>query len=547
MEEAKKTKKKRSKKIWVIGIVVIAVAAIFIFVKLKAPGSSVEYGEIGVEAVPLAMQDMSETINVTGKVESQNVWLATTDLTAKVKDLNVALGDRVQEGDVLLSFDESDVAEQATELEKSISTAREQSRTQNESAISNAEMALSQAQRSQKDSIATAQEEYEAAKKAYQEGKKKKKEGLPKSEKLKLDNELEAAKKAVESAQVALVKAQLAYQDGLDKDLSMSESIDLAQAVKDAQDGVVSAENALKQTQAAYKETMKNGSITDDELEKLKTAYEAAKRNLENTKLSTADAITSAENSLDTARASADEPMSESDTQLSKLQRQLNQMTIYAGQSGVVTQLNVSKGSIPNGTLLKIEDDSALKVNVSISEKDIVKIKEGMKATITSNALPGEEVEGTITQVINFASAGATTTDPSADGSVSSGSNYSANIVLEPGSHLLLGMSVKVNIAVSSEGENLAVSYDSIGYDENGDTYVMRATERKDGKYDIEKVPVTVGISNDYYSVIEGDVSEGDLIIMNPYMVTEGQPTELSVIDGNSEILYETDTSDSEG
>ena len=542
-------KKKSKKKIVIILVAVIAVVIVIaILMSRNAKNSVSEYGEVGVEAMPLAMQDLSETINVTGKVESQNVWVATTELTSvKVKDLNVSLGDRVSEGDVLCTFDEADLSEQISSLEQQISESENQSRITNSNAITEAQMGLRQAQQSEKDQIATAEAEYEAAKKAYQEGKKKKKEGLSKSEKIRLNNELDAAEKAVESAQAALGTAQLAYQDGLGKDLSMSESIALAQAVKDAENGVASAKQALELTRATYDETMEKGSITDTELTTLKNAYETAKRNLKSVKETTAKAITSAENSLNAAEANAEVTTSSSDTELAKMKRQLSQMTISAGQSGVVTQLNVSKGSIATGNLMKIEDDSALKVNVTISEKDIVKIKEGMEAVITTNALPDEEVKGKITQVINFSSGSISSSSSdygTSDSSSSSGSSYSAMIELEPGSKLLLGMTVKVSIAINEEAAALSVPYDSIYYDENGDTAVMRATENNKGTYDIEKVPVTLGNQNDYYTAIEGDVAEGDLIVLYPYMVNDGDSTELTVIDGSGGLHGVDSTTD---
>nr|MCR5546081.1 efflux RND transporter periplasmic adaptor subunit [Lachnospiraceae bacterium] len=174
------------------------------------------------------------------------------------------------------------------------------------------------------------------------------------------------------------------------------------------------------------------------------------------------------------------------------------------------------------------------------NEKDIVKLKEGMKATITSNALPDQEVSGEITQVINFASADTQTTSTD-DMGTSSGASYSANINIDPGSSLLLGMSVKVNIMISNEGSSLAVPYDSIGEDENGETYVFRGNDNGDGTYTIEKVAVTKGASNDYYTAIEGDVAEGDYIVLYPYMVEEGSSTELSIVDGTTDLTYESE------
>ena len=105
---------------------------------------------------------------------------------------------------------------------------------------------------------------------------------------------------------------------------------------------------------------------------------------------------------------------------------------MVASQSGVITQLNVSKGSIPaNGSLMRIEDDTTLKVNVNIKEKDILKLAAGQKASISADAIGSDQVfSGTVDKVVNFASKSA-----ASDGS-SSTSGYSATIALEAGTPL---------------------------------------------------------------------------------------------------------------
>lgn len=210
------------------------------------------------------------------------------------------------------------------------------------------------------------------------------------------------------------------------------------------------------------------------------------------------------------------------DTELSALYEQLNQLTITADQSGIITQLNVSKGSAASGTLMRIEDDKNLKVNVSIKEKDIMKLSEGLRAVIRSDAVGEDQnFEGTVYRVINFASPGS-----SSDGTPVSG--YSATVALEPGVPLLLGMTVKVEIILNEAAEQLAVPYDAIAQDESGKDYIYKASEGKDGKYLTERVYVTTGIANEYYTeILTDELQEGDLILNYPEDVTEGERIEL--------------------
>lgn len=227
------------------------------------------------------------------------------------------------------------------------------------------------------------------------------------------------------------------------------------------------------------------------------------------------------------ALGSVDESaITQNSDQLQKLRQQLNQLTVTAPQSGIITALNVSRGSIPNGSLMRIEDDGNLKVTVNIREQDILKLSEGMNARITCDAVDSERVfSGQVIRVINFASAGS---GSDAGGESGSGGGYSATVSLEPGTPLLLGMSVKVEILLDDTGEQLAVPYDSLVADDGGRDYIYRAVEQEDGTYLIEQVMVTVGQAGEYYTAVSAeDLKEGDIIINDPYEVTEGQKVEL--------------------
>ena len=100
---------------------------------------------------------------------------------------------------------------------------------------------------------------------------------------------------------------------------------------------------------------------------------------------------------------------------------------------------------------------------------------------------------------------------------------YSADISVSDDSELLLGMSAKVSIVTNENGEELSVAYDSIVEDET-EAYVYKAVLKEGNKYTVEKVVVTVGKQNDYYTQVTSDrLKEGDLIISYPEMVSDGE------------------------
>lgn len=474
--------KKSKKRIIIILIVaVVLIAVIFSLVRCGSNVAGAIQSAASMEqALPLEEQDLSSSINATGTVESQNVYSVTTDLTCKVKELKVALGDHVEAGDVLCVFDDSDVREQIATLEEQVSASDQLAAKQNQIAERN----LQDAKNDQA-------------------------------------SQINSANSAITDAQSAYDKANADYNNAKNQlDAAIAQGSD---------DAVISTLQGQVSTMS-------------DNLQSADTALKAAKDNLTQVQKTTDQTIQSAQDTVDT-NALTNSKDAQTTKELAKLYRQLDQMTVVAGQSGIITQLNIAQGGVPNGPLMQIEDNTNLKVKVSIKEKDITKVQQGMAAKITADALPDQTNTGVVNKVINFASSDAKTADQSAASgtSGSSGSAYSAEVNVDAGSSLLLGMTVKVEITLKEGGKGMAVPYDSIATDDDG-SYVYRGKEQDDGNYLIEKVPVTVGDSTDYYTGISSDELElGDLIISTPDDVQEGDTIPLYVPDDTTSYTVDTE------
>lgn len=474
--------KKSKKRIIIILIVaVVLIAVIFSLVRCGSNVAGAIQSAASMEqALPLEEQDLSSSINATGTVESQNVYSVTTDLTCKVKELKVALGDHVEAGDVLCVFDDSDVREQIATLEEQVSASDQLAAKQNQIAERN----LQDAKNDQASQI--------------------------------------------NSANTAITGAQSAY-DKTNADYNNAKSQLDAAIAQGSDNAVISA-------------LQEQVSTLDGKLQEANTTLKAAKDNLTQVQKTTDQTIQTAQDTVDT-NALTNSKDAQTTKELAKLYRQLDQMTVVAGQSGIITQLNIAQGGVPNGPLMQIEDNTNLKVKVSIKEKDITKVQQGMAAKITADALPDQTNTGVVNKVINFASSDAKTADQSAASgtSGSSGSAYSAEVNVDAGSSLLLGMTVKVEITLKEGGKGMAVPYDSIATDDDG-SYVYRGKEQDDGNYLIEKVPVTVGDSTDYYTGISSDELElGDLIISTPDDVQEGDTIPLYVPDDTTSYTVDTE------
>ena len=467
----------KKKIIWIVAavLIVIAVAVVIILnvVKGKNGASGDDEGYVEV-ASPLAKHDLSGSINVSGTVESREVLAVTTELTnSKIKELNVALGDRVEEGDVLCTFDDETIKENIDALEKAVSqTEKDQAK------------ALADAQRS-----------------------------------LTIYN-LDPSSDKVAAAQKELDDLSWKRQDTYNEMVIASNN---AEQVK-LEAGLGSPEwyEAQKAADQLYYQLVE----MDEQLAQAQQKLEIARLTQEGEKSDRLYSVDSAANAT---------TKYESTKELANLYNQLKQTTIVADQAGVVTKLNVQKGAIASGTLMQIEDDSKLRVKVNIREKDIIKLKSGMKVKLTTDAFPDQTFSGEVAQVINFASSSVDVGSSEMGGSSSSsGNSYSAYINVDDGTPLLLGMTVKVEIMLDAAEPTIAVGYDAIKYDEDGNSYVLRAIDQGDGNYKIERVDVTVGEAGDYYTAIESpDLAEGDIILSYPYTVEAGAVIPLEIVEGD--------------
>lgn len=124
-----------------------------------------------------------------------------------------------------------------------------------------------------------------------------------------------------------------------------------------------------------------------------------------------ADAET-AESTAEAARASvaaAEGTVAQARAALNQARVNLGYTAIVSPTDGVVISRNVDVGqtvaaSLQVATLFVIAEDLArMQVNTSVSEADVGKLSEGMPATFTVDAFPGERFHGKVRQVRNAA------------------------------------------------------------------------------------------------------------------------------------------------
>lgn len=257
---------------------------------------------------------------------------------------------------------------------------------------------------------------------------------------------------------------------------------------------------------------LKSQKARDDELKTLeqnvKTArdnYESAKKNLESTKVQVANEISGLSDNLKTARAGVNNL---DNVEIENLTEELEKVLIKAPVDGTVTEVNAKKGQAPAGSVAKIETIDTLRIESQVKEYDKNSVSVGTNVEITSDSVMGETYKG---KVISIDPVPMPTSEENKSGEVL----YKTVIEINEGQNIKLapGMTLRVKYILSQEKDTFKVPTDAI-FERDGKNYVLALKEMGKDKYQIEKVEVNLGLSNDAETAIKSkNLKEKDKIL----------------------------------
>ena len=174
--------------------------------------------------------------------------------------------------------------------------------------------------------------------------------------------------------------------------------------------------------------------------------------------------------------------------------------TLTAPWNGVVTVVNVEVGQEINANtpVMEIVDPTVVEVDGIVDEIDVLFIREGAVARVTMDALPGEQLEGTVSDIASAAQ--------NQQGVVT----YPIRIRLEVprGTQLPEGLSAVANVVIREERGVLLVPLQAL-YG-SFDQPVVRVMF--DGR--VEERPVLLGNSDDFWAVVVDGLVEGDQVVL---------------------------------
>lgn len=186
----------------------------------------------------------------------------------------------------------------------------------------------------------------------------------------------------------------------------------------------------------------------------------------------------------------------------------INEADIVANTSGIISEIYVEE-NLPslNGTIAKIVDYNDKRITITGNERQFFSVQEGMNAFISLYGMEGKEYIGKVDKVSKLIE----------------DSKFTAYVAIPQESELIVGMNVDVTI----ENMNLKNVYavESSAVYENGEGFscVLLAEKDNENQYVVVEKIVKIKEKSDEYMILEsGELQEGDLVIQDIDMCSEG-------------------------
>jgi len=471
-----------------------------------------------IETATVERMDLANSISVTGTIASAEKYTGTTTLSnVEVAEVYVAIGDMVQEGDIICRFDSADI-------EEALATARNNYSVNQEMEALDGDYAAQYAE-----SVADAEDALESAKSKRDDAKAAwtSASSSESSAKTKLETAQKALadhKGAYETAAQEAKEAIAAYKGSASADLITNLDVSI-EDMERANSGEIPTEE-LKTTitgyraaKEAYEAAQKEASDAQAAYDKAKSATTSAYNTYANAQTARENAQEIYEDSLEQAQRTYDKAVldeqlisdTEETSKIEAYEEQLADCTVYASMTGVITSLSVKAGEkFGGGTIYEIQDQNYFVVEASVDEYDIVDIAKGMAAYVKTDSMGEEEMEAQVTYVAPVGTTGMQM------GSASGTASYEIEITIqEPQERLRAGMTAQVSISLEESKDTLAVPYDCVQTNANGETviYMEEDGERKE-------VVVETGIETDYYTeIISEEIGEGMRVYLGTQMM----------------------------
>jgi len=430
---------------------------------------------------------------VSQKVRCQGPVSVGTDLdvtvsgTRTVKEVLVEDGDEVKEGDVIMTFDETENTE-LTEAESTLEDLQlsyDKSQLRESKDYTDDEVSIANA----KDAVTDAQEALEQARADEQSL------AVAKAERDQLQTAYDAKNTEVSGlqTQVDAYSAMENYDGDTDVEALISQLATAKEELTTLETDLTAKKDLVTELEA--KTTVE---AAQDTLTEKTQNLESLQRGLTNKK--TADSLTAQSNALDDADSL--KKIAEQEEKIEKLKAADDSSEIKANGTGIISGITAKAGDKINAdtAIANIQlSDSGYEVSCSIPKTDAMKLKVGNEAAIEN--VWDDEVAAEIKSIK------ADTSDP----------NQKSMVKFSVKGNVQVGETLQFAVGEKSGKYDTVVPNGAVKEDGDGKyVYVVKVKATPLGnRYIVKKVKVEVVASDTINSAIQGEVTEYDNVVIN--------------------------------
>lgn len=528
---------------WIIGILVVAVAAIG-FVLSRGQSAAAAKVTVG-RTVEAKRGDIAVTVSESGVLEPVTQVEIKSRVAGRVKRIFVTEGQRVANGALIALVDPTEVERDVERIKAQLSASQAGLRQaqenysltvrQNELAIKRAEASLKEAQRRlAQTSAPTRPQEIEQA----QSGVEQAQAAVEQAESNALQAEAqvkqsEAAAQRVEAQitdgkrnvdrQKALLGKGFVSQSAVDQAetslaLATADRASAQANLRAAQASAQSSQASLRSSKASLASAkqrlnlLKEGPRQED-IAPARAAVETSRVALETER---ANAAQSELRRRDVERAQAE--VRQIQNQLAQQNVQLTETRIVAPLAGEITGKYVNEGELvasatagfaQGAVLVRVADLAQMQVRVNVNEVDVAKVRVGQPVDVKVDGAPGKVYAGKVASIAP-ASLTANQSTASQPASTTAVVRFEVKIRVDnPDARLRPGMTAQAAIILEKREGTIILPAEAM---QPGDKVTVVTGTEKDKTLKKEEKTIKVGLRNDADVEVKEGLKEGDKI-----------------------------------
>ena len=317
--------------------------------------------------------------------------------------------------------------------------------------------------------------------------------------------DLHSAEDAVQQAQVAYDTARQAEVTGVqaaDRDVAVAQAAVDKQSSGGATEELAAARAEVESARAQLNQL--TGANRSGNVAAAQANVDIAQAELEK--------LTNDPSASDLARAEAG--VAHSEAALKVAQHELDQATLTAPFAATVARIDLRVGErAGQDSLIAIADLSSFHIDIPVDELDVAQIKPGQPVKIALDALPGQDLAGTVT-----------TLDPLATKTDKGTNTYKVVVTItSAGPTVRPGMTAAAQIVTQHKDGIVLVPRRAV-QSENGQSFVLipkgGPVDRTTQTPANEKRPVTIGLSNSESVEIASGLKPGEQVLVKDVVST---------------------------